>query len=861
MEKIKDWLKVWKDFDFSDYKNDFEKSNWKSVFLLLTIIYAFYPTIINYTHSKIPSYLIFNLNSYGSYWSIFITVLLLISFKRICEILYNHLLPSLLSVILIIILYLSPYFIENNSTFYFIKYSLWDAFDVRFIQIILYFIIIYFIPFKLFIRSKINYPNDPHSLLDDSSDVSEDLYKRGQFISHIVKHLIHTQTMSSFSIGIIGGWGSGKTNVIERIKTELKTDPKNIIININPWQQNGISNTITTFFDTLKDNLSYLGNSISKPINRYYNIILKENYSNNYINLISHLLKFNQKGTNEHQIINDLIKISNKKIFVFIDDIDRLTSSEIIETFSFIRNTANFNNTFFIVPFDRNYIVNVLRKSNQFHNENEYLNKIFQLEINLPEFQKIFYADEIRKHLTLGIDQYSSDLINSTIDKIVYKRKVRSVEEISNPIENEYFVGNLFESLIRNIRDLKRYCNSVKILISNTEFETDLYDLFILELIKNKDNNLYTKIRNKEIVEISFTSFFSDRYVLNTEKLEDETKDLALREAVNLLFPTSLDEKHSRSLIYPRNYFLYFSYQLFDNIKLKEFSALFTLDEIEVISKLKKWLSEKIEESELYTIISDPNFITDFTFFKVLNSSLLQIGDSIDFRWISLVKNRLSNATFYNNLNDDYKILFNDHIVEIYKNKNINPYFKAEILLEISYQMPSLYKLLGLGNIKDLIESLFQEYSTSRFVTYKECNKFYMLLPTENQGKIIPNQKLCEIYKNILISNPSVRQTYILRFLRDITSGPQTNLSKIEVVFDPWVKKLFPIINEFKDLLMSLSPIEKENEKLEEFECVKQIILNNLDQYDFDLSFPKPVIITDVEHISILIELFRNNKY
>ncbi|MHA8061447.1 KAP family P-loop NTPase fold protein [Aquirufa beregesia] len=860
MEKIKGWFKVWKDFNISDYKNDFKKSNWKSVFLLLTIIYALYPTIINYAHSKKSCYLIFDFNSHGKYWSIFITVLLLISVKKICEILYNHLVPSILSVILIFILYLSPYFIENNSTFYFIKYSLWNTFDVRFIQIILYLIIIYFIPFKLFIRTK---PQERNylSLIDDSSKATEDLYIRGKFILHLVQHLKNTRTNSSFSIGINGGWGSGKTNVIERIKTELKNDPKNIIININPWQQNGISNTITTFFDTLKDKFSFQGNSITIHLNNYYNYILKENYSNDFINLLSHILRLNQKGNNDHKIISELIDISNKKIFVFIDDIDRLTGPEIIDIFSFIRTTASFNNTFFIVPYDRNYVVRVLKKSQSTHNESEYLKKIFQLEINLPEFKKTFYVNEIKNYLTFGIDQNSSDIINSTIDKIVNKHNVRSVEEKINPIENDYFEGNLFESLIGNIRELKRFCNSMKILISNIEFEADLYDLIILELIKNKDINLYNQIRNKQILDIPMLSTNPEIYVLNVERLNTLTSNSALIEAVNLLFPTNFLEKQSRSLIYPRNYFLYFSYQLFDRIKLKEFSALFTLEEIEVISMLKKWLSEKIVESELYTIISDPNFITDFTFFKVLNSSILQIGDSIDFRWISLVKNRLSNTTFYNNLNNDYKILFNTHIAEIYKNKNINPYFKAEILLEINYQMPSLYKLLGLGNIKDLIESLFQEYSTSRFVTYKQCNIFYMLLPTENQGKIIPNLKLCEIYKTIIMSNHSVSQTYILRFLRDITLGPQTNLSKIEVVFDPWVKNIFPIINEFKDFLISLSPIEKENEKLEEFECVKQIILENLDQYNFDLSFPRPLMITNVDQISILIKLFRKNKY
>jgi len=48
--------------------------------------------------------------------------------------------------------------------------------------------------------------------------------------------------------------------------------------------------------------------------------------------------------------INDSLKKINKKIVIFIDDLDRLDKEEVVEVIRLIRNTANFHNTFFVGP-------------------------------------------------------------------------------------------------------------------------------------------------------------------------------------------------------------------------------------------------------------------------------------------------------------------------------------------------------------------------------------------------------------------------------------------------------------------------------------------------------------------------------
>ena len=83
---------------------------------------------------------------------------------------------------------------------------------------------------------------------------------------------------------------------------------------------------------------------------------------------------------------------------MFIDDIDRLDKHEIIEVVRLIRNTANFHNTFFLVAYDRDYVINALGHLNE-HNHHQFLEKIFQMELNLPAYDKSILTKELYNRL------------------------------------------------------------------------------------------------------------------------------------------------------------------------------------------------------------------------------------------------------------------------------------------------------------------------------------------------------------------------------------------------------------------------------------------------------------------------------
>lgn len=103
---------------------------------------------------------------------------------------------------------------------------------------------------------------------------------------------------------------------------------------------------------------------------------------NKYINFLKSITESIFNGDDNtikrfYDDINEIIEKVDRKIIVFVDDIDRLNKNEILETLRILRNIADFKNVVFICGFDREYVV----KQSQI--DNHYLDKIFNLEISL----------------------------------------------------------------------------------------------------------------------------------------------------------------------------------------------------------------------------------------------------------------------------------------------------------------------------------------------------------------------------------------------------------------------------------------------------------------------------------------------
>jgi len=375
-------------------------------------------------------------------------------------------------------------------------------------------------------------------------------------------------------IGIQAQWGSGKTSFLNLMQYAVENDEnsnsynKAIIVKFNPWFSTNSGQITQDFLTTLSEVLHSYNPNISSEISRYSRVLrsselgwlskLLKVYTGNKVNPI-------EKEFNE---LSDCISYIQKPVIVFIDDIDRLESDEIMMVLQLIRNVANFKNTIFIVTYDRKYVLKTTEKTDR------YLEKIFTTNLSLPVVPEDKKTEVIVEHIKISLfcNEEEKDSIKTFLIDIETQLSIRNINNILNQV------------LIKRQR-----------LLSYKLQDIYLYDLLLIEYLHFKYPEVYSKLPdigvNKILYEQNGSICLKENHLgrklsqeelasqyLNLIDLKDEPGKNTLK-LLELLFTDSLIKHPSPyRLRYSSIFNLYFEKskdsnliikQDFDNILLK----------------------------------------------------------------------------------------------------------------------------------------------------------------------------------------------------------------------------------------------------------------------------------------------------
>jgi formylglycine-generating enzyme required for sulfatase activity len=278
-------------------------------------------------------------------------------------------------------------------------------------------------------------------VLDDFSDIDQigyDEYSEG--LVEMIRSIGAKGEKGSFTIGVFGQWGQGKTSMLRQIEKKLNeietTDEKEILtVWFNPWQFTGEEHIIIPFFHTLVSYLEEFKEKEGKGISKRFVNFLKElahvpvalAYGMEGKIKIPLLLetKFKMKDVidearkkkekikdksepemktlvNEYEsmyyrLISRLQGAStdlNLKIVVFIDDLDRCLPEKAVELLEGLKVLLDLSGFVFVIGVAREVIEQGIRvrykelysnatKGSTFL-EQDYLDKIIQFPFTLP---------------------------------------------------------------------------------------------------------------------------------------------------------------------------------------------------------------------------------------------------------------------------------------------------------------------------------------------------------------------------------------------------------------------------------------------------------------------------------------------
>lgn len=228
---------------------------------------------------------------------------------------------------------------------------------------------------------------------------SEDRLSRESFAASLADVMLQTTFPTSFTVGLYGAWGSGKTSLLNMIIEQVERRNADIVIlRFNPWLCSDPKQLITQFFKQLAGAIKI---KRSKR-DTVYRLFVEYADLLDAVNLIPHAgpaiaaigkalitkaRNYMQQENNDMQqqkdkIIRAMTK-SNMKIIISIDDIDRLSEEEIIAVFQLVKALGDFPNAVYLLAFDYDVVVRALTEV-QHGSGREYLEKVIQVPFEIP---------------------------------------------------------------------------------------------------------------------------------------------------------------------------------------------------------------------------------------------------------------------------------------------------------------------------------------------------------------------------------------------------------------------------------------------------------------------------------------------
>ena len=316
------------------------------------------------------------------------------------------------------------------------------------------------------------------------SAAGEDLDKnRLGYADYLVDRILGTEFGDeSFSVGISGEWGTGKTTFLNAVASSLeKYFPERVatIVWFRPWDSSSPKQIVTDFFNVLVDKIVPQYSVVRKPMLKYAELLKALDTKKPIVYLADVYDKHKEHSINSlKSVISTYLKSYGKIIPVLIDDMDRLSGEEIAEVLRLIRNTADFPNVVYVTAYDKGYVEAQLQK-NGIPNPGIYIEKFFSVEFALPKLEDYYqynvFAQEIHK-------MCSEPAIVNYADRM--------------PGRTQQFLCLAFH----NFRQVKRFA---RIFVHDAEFfntkfglvqHLSLDDFLLLKILHYTDYALYTML-------------------------------------------------------------------------------------------------------------------------------------------------------------------------------------------------------------------------------------------------------------------------------------------------------------------------------------------------------------------------------
>lgn len=304
---------------------------------------------------------------------------------------------------------------------------------------------------------------------------ADDTLGRTEVARSFARHVLSLDASEGLVLGVLGAWGSGKTSFLN-LTREYLAQAHLPVLDFNPWMFSGAEQLVESFFVEVSAQLKVRPGlaEVGKDLEDYGEAFSGLAWlplvgpwierGRGATKILGKILQRRKEGVGGRRAkLANALSLLAKPIVVILDDIDRLSTSEIRDVFKLVRLTASFPNVVYLLAFDRSRVEEALAE--QGVPGRDYLEKILQLAVDLPAVP----AQVLRQQTFSAVDGALADIDNP------------------GPFDDQVWPDVFMEiisPLIRNMRDVRRYAAAIHGTVGGLDGQVALVDVLALDAVR-----------------------------------------------------------------------------------------------------------------------------------------------------------------------------------------------------------------------------------------------------------------------------------------------------------------------------------------------------------------------------------------
>lgn len=270
----------------------------------------------------------------------------------------------------------------------------------------------------------------------------QDILGRAKFASRLAEDIQTWSGSNSLVIGLYGAWGSGKSSVKNMVLEAIRGRKRRSlpIIDFNPWQLSGTGGIPAAFFRELglalnSDGLEGDAKERAKKFKAYAKVLTLGGATTKILGKTMAVIgvpggpimeymgaemqtagatvqdgsealdakdESAEKGLEaQKRELAELLADLPRPVLIVIDDIDRLSTEEILQVFQLVKANADFPRLIYLLLFEREIVAKALDQISA-NKGTEFLEKIVQVGYHIPHAS----PGTVQKVLFNGLDKY-----------------------------------------------------------------------------------------------------------------------------------------------------------------------------------------------------------------------------------------------------------------------------------------------------------------------------------------------------------------------------------------------------------------------------------------------------------------------